>query len=291
MLSVMIFLITGPKERSDESSKGLKKPISKGQRIVIVHAGSEAGFVPNALLLFEAGTKSGDFRDNVNYENYTEWIRSQLIPNLPPNAVLVIDNASCHNKQYDPAPTSNAKKADMQQRLMEKGIAYEESMLKPQLYKLIKLSKEQHKKYSIDQILAENNHSVLRLPPYHPELNPIEMVWAAIKVYVASKDIKWNATSVIELVKEKVSLMGANEWSQLCEKVKKIEAEYIQSDYVVDSVTEQFIIYASDDSDSSSNESDESYVENEETPSTSSTATINLLAEVVLLESDSDDEC
>lgn len=106
-----------------------------------MHAGSEVGFVPNALLLFKAGTKSGDFHDNMNYENYTKWLRSELIPNLPPNAVLVIDNASYHNKQYDPAPTSNAKKADMQRWLAEKDIPYEESMLKPQLHKLIRLYK------------------------------------------------------------------------------------------------------------------------------------------------------
>ncbi|KAL4710668.1 hypothetical protein ACJJTC_003304 [Scirpophaga incertulas] len=80
---------SGSKAWSDGSVKGLKKPISKGQRIVIVHAGSEAGFIPNALLLFKAGTKSGDFHDNMNYDNYTKWLRSQLIPNLPPNAVLV----------------------------------------------------------------------------------------------------------------------------------------------------------------------------------------------------------
>ncbi|GBP26283.1 hypothetical protein EVAR_95451_1 [Eumeta japonica] len=53
---------------SDGSTQGLKKPILKGQRLVIVHAGSENGFVPNALLLFKAGTKSGDYHDNMNYE-------------------------------------------------------------------------------------------------------------------------------------------------------------------------------------------------------------------------------
>lgn len=96
-----------PKAWSDGYTKGFKQPISKGQRVVIVHAGSETGFVPNALLTFKAGSKSGDYHDNMNFENYEKWLRTQLIPNLPPGSVVVVDNASYHNKQYDIAPTSN----------------------------------------------------------------------------------------------------------------------------------------------------------------------------------------
>ncbi|CAK1591465.1 unnamed protein product, partial [Parnassius mnemosyne] len=51
----------------DGSQMGVKKKISKGQKVVIVHAGSEVGFVPNALLMFKAGTKTGDYHDNMNY--------------------------------------------------------------------------------------------------------------------------------------------------------------------------------------------------------------------------------
>ncbi|PZC73745.1 hypothetical protein B5X24_HaOG208929 [Helicoverpa armigera] len=95
---------SGSKAWSDGSLKGLKKPISKGQRVVIVHAGSEAGFVPNVLLLFKAGAKSGDYQDNMNFDNNTKWLRNQLISNLPQNSVLIVGNASYHNKQFDPKP-------------------------------------------------------------------------------------------------------------------------------------------------------------------------------------------
>lgn len=44
---------TSSKSYSDVSA-GLKKPISKGNRLIIVHAGGEDGFIPNALLMFKA---------------------------------------------------------------------------------------------------------------------------------------------------------------------------------------------------------------------------------------------
>lgn len=150
---------------SDSSTKGLKKPISKGSRLVIVHAGGETGFVPNALLTFKAGTKSGDYHDNMNFENYHKWLQTQLIPNLPLNAVVVVDNASYHNKQLDAAPTSHSRKADMQTWLTQKGISFQETMLKPELYSLIKRHKQQFKQLSIDKILSEKGHTALRLPP------------------------------------------------------------------------------------------------------------------------------
>lgn len=63
----------------------------------------------------------------------------------------------------------------MQAWLLEQDIEYYENWLIPQLYKLIKVNKIQVKAFSIDTILAEQNHNILRLPPYHPDLNPIEM--------------------------------------------------------------------------------------------------------------------
>ncbi|GBP24484.1 hypothetical protein EVAR_20808_1 [Eumeta japonica] len=101
-------------------TKGIKKSLSKGNRLVIVHAGGEASFVSNAFLTFKTGAKSDDYYDNMNLENYERWLRTKLIPNLPPNSVVVVDNASYHNKQLDAAPTSTTKKANMQTWLRQK---------------------------------------------------------------------------------------------------------------------------------------------------------------------------
>lgn len=246
----------------DSRRKGL---IPKGQGVIIVHAGSEAGFVPNALLTFKAGTKSGHYHDSIYYENYEKWLRMQLIPNLPTNSVVVVDDASYYSKQWDIAPTSNSKKSDMQAWLKEKGIVFNADSLKPELYHLIKVNKDhQYKTFSIDRILAEHNHNVLRLPPHHLDLNPIQMVWSTIKQYVAGKNGKWNVNPIVELIKEKVASMEAQEWVMLCKKVKDIEEEYTKNDHIIDRLTEEVIIHADTANDSSDSEITDGIISDDE---------------------------
>ncbi|XP_049869122.1 uncharacterized protein LOC126368921 [Pectinophora gossypiella] len=261
---------------TDGTTKGLKKPVSKTQRAVIVHAGSEAGFVPNALLTFKSGTESGDNRGVMNFETYEKWIRTQLLPNLPPKSILVLDNATYHNKEYDVAPNENTKKTDMQTWLSKHGIPFTPDMLKPQLYQLIKSNKDRFKTYSIDKILNEHGHDVLRLPPNHLDLNPIEMVWAAIKAYVSSNNIRCNAPYVVELIKEKVTAIRPCDWKRLCDKVRAIEEAYIKSDHVIDEMTDELGI-RSGDSDSSDSEADSSTdTEGDVAPPSSSSGLIPL---------------
>jgi hypothetical protein len=51
-------------------------------------------------------------------------------------------------------------------------------VLKEQLYEIIKAYKLKYKNFLADEIMTANGHTVLRLPPYHPDLNPIELIWA-----------------------------------------------------------------------------------------------------------------
>jgi hypothetical protein len=44
------------------TNAGLPASVSTGQRVIIVHAGSENGLISNALLMLISGTKSGDYQ-------------------------------------------------------------------------------------------------------------------------------------------------------------------------------------------------------------------------------------
>jgi transposase len=151
------------------------------------------------LFLSYIGTKSGDYHDEKNWENFQTWLKSQSIPNLPSNSVLVVDNDSYHNIREMKEPTSTTRKADMLLWLEEKQLPTDPKLTKPELYSIIKDHKSQHRTYKLDLLMASYGHKVLRLPSYHPELNPIEKIWASVKNWVAVHNTTFKLKDVEQL--------------------------------------------------------------------------------------------
>lgn len=243
----------------DENGPPLKKKLSKGQRFIIVHAGSDSGFVPNALLVYKAATTTGDYHSNMNAENYIKWVQERLIPNIPGNSVVVMDNAAYHNVRTERAPCLNARKSEMQNWLKCNSIPYTESMKKIELYTLIKQNKPNFIKYKIDEIFNSRGIEVLRLPPYHPELNPIENIWGILKRNIASKNIQQTGEEMKKLINECVSHITPEMWNNTCRHVREIEDKYYRhfddddEDFTItlnDSSSESSLAKESDDSDS-----------------------------------------
>ena len=46
----------------------------------------------------------------------------------------------------------------------------------------------------IDEIAKAAGHEVVRLPPYHCELSPIEIAWAQVKGYIRVHNTKFTYT-------------------------------------------------------------------------------------------------
>lgn len=82
-------LLSHVKDKSwnDDTVHGLLKLVSKRQHLIIIHAGGENGFVPNALLMWKSHEITGDYHHQMNQTNYEKWVREKLIPNLRLNSV------------------------------------------------------------------------------------------------------------------------------------------------------------------------------------------------------------
>ena len=66
--------------------------------------------------MFNPGSASGDYHGQMDGGNFEKWYKEKLLPNLPPNSIIVMDNASYHSVQSDRAPTTATRKADIQVR-------------------------------------------------------------------------------------------------------------------------------------------------------------------------------
>ncbi|CAH2013297.1 unnamed protein product [Acanthoscelides obtectus] len=242
-------------------STGLKNPAvlrfpGKGKRLIICHIGSEDGFVVDGLWCFES-KKTGDYHEEMNGESFEQWF-SEILPNLEENAVIVLDNAPYHSRRMEKVPTTASRKVDVQNWLRSKNINFEEAMLKVQLLRIVKDHKAEYQKYAIDEMAASQNKTVLRLPPYHCEVNPIELIWAEVKNYIAKHNTTFKFCDLKGLFKEALELITAQKWENCIKHVKdKVEKRMWELDNILEEQVEPFIIDvgasgSSDDESSSS---------------------------------------
>ena len=118
----------------------------------------------------------------MNAEVFERWFQDQLLPNIPPHSVIVMDNASYRSRSAKTTPSSSWRKAAIQERLRDEGVDFDPEMRKVELAR----PPRQRKEYVLDNLAREAGHDVIRLPPYHCDLNPIELIWAQMKVTCAS---------------------------------------------------------------------------------------------------------
>jgi hypothetical protein len=74
--------------------------------------------------MFKSVTKSGDYHHEMNFDNYERWLKTKLIPNLPPNSVLLMYSTAYHNIRLNQAPTSSSQKNAMIGWLSDCGIPF-----------------------------------------------------------------------------------------------------------------------------------------------------------------------
>nr|XP_053608001.1 uncharacterized protein LOC128673871 [Plodia interpunctella] len=231
---------------------GIRKNDSAGQRWIIVHAGGETGFVEGADLLYKCKSSKGDYHDEMDTENYTKWLTEKLIPNLPPNSIVVIDNAPYHSKQLNKPPTMAARKQDMQNWLSERNITFDPRMTKAELNYII-IRNRPEKEYLVDKLLEESGHEVLRLPPYQCDLNPIEYIWNLVKQRVADKNVDQSERQIEKLAREAIQSITQDDWKKEINHVDRLRKAYWEKQGLEDA--RELVINVNDDSDDSDLES------------------------------------
>lgn len=205
-----------------------------------------------------AGTKTGDYHKDMNNANFMKWVQKQLLPNLPERSVLVIENGAYHNVPIERNITSASRKQEMLDWLIEKKLPADPKLTKPELYHIIQENKSRFPiQYKLDQLLEQHGHCVLRLPPYHPELNPIEKIWALVKNWVASRNTTFKLADTEALARQKFDAVTQQEWINICNHVKKYEEELIRKEHLFDHSLDHLKFTVNTGSSEDSEESEE----------------------------------
>ncbi|RVE45370.1 hypothetical protein evm_009999 [Chilo suppressalis] len=118
--------------------------------------------------------------------------------------------------------------------LTQNKIDYGEEFTKPQLLEIIKRNKPVAV-FEIEKILEENGHKCLYLPPYHCDLNRIELIWSSMKRRVADVNIDHKNSEIPCLVQEAFESITVREWAQHCNHVRKLQVEYLKHDVYLES--------------------------------------------------------
>jgi transposase len=115
----------------DEDGPWVQKPTGKGERLIIMHAMTKTGWIPTAQLVCKSTRKTGDYHGQMNHELFSKWFSEQLLPNIPQDSLIIMDNAPYHNVlSPHSAPTASCKKAEIRAWLMKNRIPVREDCLK-----------------------------------------------------------------------------------------------------------------------------------------------------------------
>ena len=225
----------------------INRPIGLGPRIAMMAAITEESWLGSRSQNIKRCLATSDFNDfyeyksikywqvipkdsdkgNVNYKIFKVYFEETLIPLLPINSIIILDNAKYH-RRYSPdifRPRSNSTKESLSQYLESQGEIVDEGSLRPEL--LARAKKIfQHTKTEIQEIAEAYGHTVLYLPPYHPELNPIEYAWGYVK-RIVSEESPYNANVLKEEVLPKAfSMLPLQVIKNFFSHVRKTEEEY-----------------------------------------------------------------
>ncbi|KAF6212607.1 hypothetical protein GE061_013133 [Apolygus lucorum] len=234
----------------------------KSNQAIIVAASSSSGFLIGTERIFRRKKTSTTYHiTGLEFEN---WVKDSLLPNLTPKSVVVMDNSPCHSEKVNKQPSKYATKPEMIAWLGENKLPARPGMVKAELWKLI----ENHRSedgYRVDAVLNSAGHSVLRLPPHHEELNPLEFAWVEVKSHVSAGGLQ----TLEQLTVSRALQSCKKNWPEFWSRVEELEKEYWSTDGPIediqDDIVEHMYIYGdmkeSDEGESSADDDDDSYTE------------------------------
>jgi len=144
-----------------------------------------------------------------------------------------MDNASYHNtlSRCSP-PTPTCAKDKIWTWLMENKIPCGEDCLKAELVEILKKIAPTPL-YEVDEMAKKQGHEIIRTPPYHPELQPIEICWGVVKNHIA-RNCDFTLSNLKSQLDEGFSKVEPSTCIKIIKKIRAKEDQFWEEDMLLD---------------------------------------------------------
>jgi transposase len=166
--------------------------------------------------VLEDGQDDSDYHNTMTGAKFISWVRNRLLLTFAKmypgkKMILVLDNASYHKPRDDSwiSASKAMNKHELAHQLLDLGVQqlttargsvvpahrFEADIgsggpSKDDLIAATQLWLDQHPDYNrtvVEQLMHDAGHSLIYTPPFCPEVQPIELLWAKVKRYVADR--------------------------------------------------------------------------------------------------------
>ena len=153
---------------------------------ISIDSKDKAGLVSNSLWAFcpqRKADQKGDYHKVFNGTNFLKWWEKQLLPNLKQPSLIILDNAAYHCVYPSTVPKiSKLKKNELIEYMRDDaGLDVDPTKTAVELRKEAQDYVNETEKIAIVAMSQAFGHKVLFTPPYHSDLQPIELLWARVK--------------------------------------------------------------------------------------------------------------
>ncbi len=205
---------------NDNKVQKMNKTVGKGVCFTVINAISEDGFVKNGELII--------YKTEINSQLFEEYLEKQLMPELPPNSIVIYDNCSVHSRRYIKTPTQSTNIESIKEWLNDNNIYFDYNLKKKDLLEIVRQNPIRPR-YYVDDIVRKFGCHPLRLPPYCCHLNPIEMIWNTWKQIVGHKNFKNNLEEYRNLLSNSFNEITSSTVENTIRKVvRDVESKYFQ---------------------------------------------------------------
>ena len=150
----------------------------------------------------------------MDHRTFEEWFSSTLLPIIPSNSIIVMDNAPYHSRQKERLPTKSWTKAMLTEWLSRKGISYPERCLKCHLWSIVEKNRPRSPIYVVDDLASQAGMSWLNFS------------LVVIQQMLESCHRSWGTSSTCSSLRTEPYRIGMGASKGACEEAKpKVHSE------------------------------------------------------------------